>query len=385
MICLMKLEVEGGWGLFTRGFYRVGLHREASKPVTSSAASRDEAQRRADEIRIFRQELAGLEREGVLARTEEQRSAVTAHHDGLLGRLSSTFDIDRDAKAKQLSLGMRIASFLGALALAASVFFLFYRYWGLLPTAVQVAILAAASLASLGLTAWLQNRDGSGYFTKLAAMVAFACFVLNIWLYGEIFSITPSDKAFAVWAAYALLLAYACDLRLLLAAGIVCIIAFVSARTGTFSGMYWLYFGERPENFFPAAALLLAAPHFQHAGRYAHFAPVYRIFGLLTLFLPVLVLANWGSVSYLDLERGTIENIYQVAGFAGTGAAAWWGARRHWPDTVNTSVTLFVIFLYTKMFDWWWEAMPKYLFFLVLGLTAVLILLVLRRLRGAAK
>jgi len=29
--------------------------------------------------------------------------------------------------------------------------------------------------------------------------------------------------------------------------------------------------------------------------------------------------------------------------------------------------------------------MPKYLFFLVLGLTAVLILFVLRRLRGAAK
>ncbi|HEK0005788.1 TPA: DUF2157 domain-containing protein, partial [Pseudomonas aeruginosa] len=29
----------------------------------------------------------------------------------------------------------------------------------------------------------------------------------------------------------------------------------------------------------------------------------------------------------------------------------------------------------------WWEAMPKYLFFLVLGLSALLILLVLRRLR----
>jgi len=43
----------------------------------------------------------------------------------------------------------------------------------------------------------------------------------------------------------------------------------------------------------------------------------------------------------------------------------------------------FCIFLYTKFFDWWWEVMPKYLFFLVLGLCAVLILLVLRRLRRA--
>jgi uncharacterized membrane protein len=43
----------------------------------------------------------------------------------------------------------------------------------------------------------------------------------------------------------------------------------------------------------------------------------------------------------------------------------------------------FVIFLYTKFFDWWWESMPKYLFFLILGLLAILFLLVIRRLRGA--
>jgi uncharacterized membrane protein len=49
---------------------------------------------------------------------------------------------------------------------------------------------------------------------------------------------------------------------------------------------------------------------------------------------------------------------------------------------VNTGMTFFVIFLYTKFFDWWWEIMPKYLFFLVLGLTAILLLLVLRRLRA---
>jgi hypothetical protein len=36
------------------------------------------------------------------------------------------------------------------------------------------------------------------------------------------------------------------------------LIAFVSVRTGTWSGMYWLLFGERPENVFPAARVLLA-------------------------------------------------------------------------------------------------------------------------------
>ena len=78
-----------------------------------------------------------------------------------------------------------------------------------------------------------------------------------------------------------------------------------------------------------------------------------------------------------------LEGAYQLAGFAGSAIVIWLGARRHWPEVVNTGVTLFVIFLYTKFFDWWGESMPKYLFFMVLGLTAVLLLVVFRRIRTA--
>jgi uncharacterized membrane protein len=95
-----------------------------------------------------------------------------------------------------------------------------------------------------------------------------------------------------------------------------------------------------------------------------------------------LVLANWGQASYLNLDPDVIEGGYQVFGFVGSAAAIWLGARRHWPEVVNTGVIFFVIFLYTKFFDWWWEIMPKYLFFLVLGLTAVLLLFIMRRLRA---
>ncbi len=345
-------------------------------------SSRSEAQQRADAIRVFQTELERLERDGVLALGEDQRQAVAQHHAALLARYARAFDIDRDVQAKQLSLGMRIASFLGALALAASVFFLFYQFWGLFSTSAQVAILLVAALGTLAGTVWVQGRDATGYFTKLAAMVAFACFVLNIVMLGQIFNITPSDKALVPWAVFALLLAYACDLRLLLAAGILCFVAFVSARTGTWSGVYWLYFGERPENFFPAALALFLVPLVFRHDRFTGFGSIYRVFALLTLFLPMLVLANWGEVSYLDLEPGLIKGSYQVLGFALSAAAVWLGVRRHWPEVVNTGVTFFVIFLYTKFFDWWWETMPKYLFFFVLGLTAILFLVVLRRLRG---
>lgn len=345
--------------------------------------SRADAQRRADEIRQFERELGNLEREGVLVLEPGQRRSLAEHHARLLAEYSRVFDIDRDAQAKQMSLGMRIASFLGALALAASVFFLFYQFWGLFPTAAQVAILLAAAAGAFAATLWIQGRDASGYFAKLAAMVAFACFVLNLVMLGSIFNIEPSDKAFVVWSALAFLLAYACDLRLLLGAGILCAIAFVSARTGTISGMYWIHFGERPENFFPAAALLLAVPVLARHARHPDFPAVYRVFGLITIFLPILVLSNWGGFSYLRLDENFVEGLYQVLGFAGSAAAVWFGVRAKRGHVVNTGVVFFVIFLYTKLFDWWWDIMPKYLFFLVLALVAVLFLVVLRRLRTA--
>src|SRR5258708_39196721 len=106
-------------------------------------------------------------------------------------------------------------------------------------------------------------------------MVAFACFVLDIAMLGQIFNITPSDKALLPWAAFAMLLAYTCDLRLLLAAGILCLIAFISARTGTWSGMYWLHFADRPENFFPAAIALFFVPQVLHPLRLQGFAGFY--------------------------------------------------------------------------------------------------------------
>lgn len=351
-----------------------------------------DAQQRADDIRAFRRELHRLADEGVLTLTEVQQTAQQQHHAGLLADYASQLDIDVDVRGKQLSLGMRIASFLGALALGASVFFMFYQFWGLLGTFAQVSILVAAPLATLLATLWIRARDSSGYFAKLAALVAFTCFVLNLVMLGQIFNITPSDKALLPWAAFAFLLAYACDLRLLLAAGILCVIAFVSARTGTWGGMYWLDFGTRPENFFPAALLIFAAPLLldryvpgaKAHGRWADFAPVYRVFGLVALFLPMLVLANWGAASYLPINTDAIEVLYQVLGFGGAAAVIWLGIRRGWNDVVNTGITFFVIFLYTRLFDWWWDHMPKYLFFLVLGLVAVLLLLILRRLRALA-
>ncbi len=346
-------------------------------------SSKTDAQKRADQIVSFNRELVELTQEQVIALSDEQQQAVAAYHQRILQRLRSDHDIDSTQQEKQLSLGMRIASFLGAVALAASVFFLFYQFWGLLGGISQVGILIAASLISLIATVFIADRDGTGYFTKLIGLVAFACFVLNILMLGQIFNITPSDNALLAWAALGLLLAYAYDVRLLLVAALLCIIAFVSARVGTWSGIYWIHFGERPENFFPVAILLFFIPQWIDHQRFSGFAMTYRLFGIITLLLPMLVLANWGQISYLKLDADIIEGGYQLAGFILSAAIIGYGIRRGWAHVINAGVTFLMIFIYTKFFDWWWDVMPKYLFFLVLSLAAILCLLILMRLRKA--
>lgn len=343
--------------------------------------NKTEAQARADDIQVFRRELARLSEEGVLTLGGNVRASITAHHDRLLGELERSFDIDRDRRASQLSLGMRIASFLGALALAAAIVTLFQKFWGLLSTPVQVITLVGAALGSLLLTEVVRRFDRSAYFCKLAALVAFACFVLNLSMLGQIFNITPSDKALLAWAALALLLAYRFNLRLLLVAGLCCIAAFIAARMGTWNGMYWLDLGKRPENFFPVALTLFVVPSLLDQRRYAGFAATYRLFALLVLFLPMLVLANWGSGSYLDWAVSHIENFYQILGFFCAAGVIALGVGKGWNEVVNCGAVFFVVFLYTKFYDWCWDWMPKYLFFLVIAMSAVVFLLVFQRLR----
>jgi hypothetical protein len=347
-----------------------------------SVTGKTAAQGRSDRIEAFKAELAQMARERVLNLSPEQYRQVAEYHAGLLSRFSEDYEIDRSQREKQLSWGMRIVSFLGALALSASVFFLFHQYWGWFAPEAQVAILIAAPLFALAGVVFIASRDRSGYFAKLAALVCFACFVLDIAMLGAIFNVRPSDGALLLWAAFAFLLAYAYDIRLLQVAGIVCISAYIGARTGTWSGMYWAYFGARPENFFPAAAALFALPFLVDHRRYTGFAATYRIGAMLLLFVPMLILANYGGISHLDMSRGSIEAIYQIAGFVLSAIFIGFGLRLGWNEVVNTGAVFFVVFLYTKFFDWWWQAMPKYLFFLVIALTAIGFLMLLRRLRA---
>jgi uncharacterized membrane protein len=348
------------------------------------AVTKSAAQRRADRIAAFRAELAELERAGVVALGAEERAAVARHHEALLGELAERFDVDVAPGEKQLSLGMRIASFLGAVALAASAFLFFRRYWGLLSTPAQVALLIAAPALSLAAADLAARRERTGYFASLLGLLAFSCLVLDITMLGQIFNVTPSPTAFLVWGAFGLLLGYAYGLRLLLATGAVAAGIWLAAEIVGCTGAPWTSFFERPESFLPAGLLAFAAGALLRRGRQAESAPLYRGLGLAAVLLVFLGLAGWGNASFLPLAEKTVETIYEVLGFAACAAAIWLGIRRQWRETVTLGTAFFVAFLYSKYVDWFWDWMPKYLFFLIVGLTAVAALVLLKRLRSLA-
>ena len=91
-----------------------------------------------------------------------QEQAVRRYHHRLLNRLAVGFDIDTSRRQKQLSLGMGITSSLGAMGLAASVFFFYFQYWGFLATETQVTALVAMPFIGLMLTIGAARLEKSG-------------------------------------------------------------------------------------------------------------------------------------------------------------------------------------------------------------------------------
>lgn len=348
------------------------------------AMQKDDAQRRVDRIYAFRDEMQQLTADGVLALDDDDSQRVEGYHDRLLAAYAEQYDVDVTGADRQLSWGMRIVSFLGALAISAAIFFFFYRFWGDMGTTLQVAVLVSTPLLLLLATGYVATREKTLYFTSLLASVTFAAFVLDLSVLGIIFNITPSQNAFLAWGGLALLLAYAYSLRLPLVGGMACVMGYLAATVGTWGGCYWISFGERPENFIVAGLLLALVPLLPHR-KHPKFSGQYRVFGFLSIFIAILILANYGQISYLGWKAIYVEYLYQVLGFTVSAGVIAAGIRRHWPGMVNLGSTFFVLYLYTKLFDWWWDWMPKYLFFLMLGLIAVGLLFGMRRIRATGR
>lgn len=341
--------------------------------------TRQTAQRRVDRIRAFREELAELDREGVLRLAADDHARVAAHQDALVASLAREFDVDVASGQRQLSIGMRLASGFGALALGVSIFLFFYHFWDDMTTAVQVAILVSAPLAGLAGMFVAATRERTRYVTGVIGVMTVAAFVLDLGALGQIFNMVPTANAFLAWGAFALVLAYAVRLRWLLVIGLAGLTMWVSASVIVWTGNpYWWSAFDNCETFLlPGVAILLVASRIQDD----EFGPAWRFAGWLTIFVSLLVLSV-GVETMLPWDRETVHLIYQVLGLATTAGAIALGVRRHWSETVNLGSVFFALMLLTRLADWWWAWMPGYLFFLIIGLLAVGLIVVFRRIRS---
>lgn len=346
------------------------------------AGNRSAAQESADRIRALREELATGEVQSVLGLTAEQRQRFEEWSSAKLAALANQFDVDTTVSQKRVSWGMRIASTLGGIAICAAVVLFFMRYWGYLETWTQVAILILTPLALLAGTEAISRRERTKYFTGLLALVTLAAFIMNLSAVGDIFNITSTERALLAWGALGMLLAYRYGLRLLLIVGLLLLLSYAAAAWTAQLGYRWFDFFDRPEHFLFLGLLVFAVPFGLKHPRNGDFAPVYRLIGALTVLIAMLSLADWGAPSYLRWDTKNIERMYEIAGLFVSSGAIWLGISRNWNGIVNTGAVFFTIFLFTRLYHWWWDYMPRYLFFAIIGAIAIGLVLVFKRIRG---
>jgi uncharacterized membrane protein len=350
----------------------------------NQAADRDRAaaQQSADRIRVLRQELASEELQSVLALTPDQRSRFEDWSRARLAALAQQFDIDTTTSQKRVSWAMRIASTLGALALCAAVVLFFTRYWGFLDTPVQLAILILTPLLLLAGVEFAAQRERTFYFTGLLALVALASFILNLAVVGDIFNITSTERALLAWGAFSMALAYRYGLRLMLTLGLLLVIGYAAAALTAGMGHQWFDFYDRPEHFLLLGLFVFTIPLYRKHPHNTDFPSVYRLVGALTFFITLFALAEQGSASYLPWETINIERFYEIAGLILSAAAIWWGIVRNWNSLVNTGTAFFILFLFRRLYHWWWDWMPRYLFFALIGVLGIALLVAFKRVRG---
>lgn len=342
--------------------------------------SRDDAQNRVNRIRAFRAELAALKDAGASPLTAEQESQLADYHDRELRRLAAEFDIDRSDAAGQLSRGMRIVSFFGAVALTAAVYSLVERFWGRLDLREQAFLLAAFPLMALAGVELSARRERTLYVSSLFALVAFGTFWLAVGVLSWRLNtpVTPPLLWAGVVFGFGLALPY--RFRIVLGLALVTLAVSLAATMLSIAGVEW------PEIFSRFDLLLLAGFSLLVLVRPLAvldrgFAPVIR-FVALAIALTALLFLSWsGSSSAVPLDARVVEALYQALMLVVCVGALWLAIRFRWNESVALVSVVFALFLLIRYVDWFWDLMPRYLFFLTLAALAFAWLAALGRLR----
>ncbi len=338
-------------------------------------------QQRVLDIASFREELTRLEREGVTVLDPQTSEHVHAHHDAVLASLADLANVDLTPADAKLSVGMRIATLLGAAALAAAYGFYVSSVWATLPLMQQLLMVTVPSLILVMLTHLTAVRERTGYVAAVFATVAVIALWIGLVAVGTLFNLPDTRNLLLAVGVFALTLAYMYGLGLPLLIGIVTIGGWCWSLVSIPLGLFWR---DGFAYFDPVAVLgliYLLMPRV--LPRPAGSGGIWRTVGAMAFGAAVVVLGMNARLSLLDgsVDPQWIEGGYQALAVLALPLLMVLGVRREWTGVTAVAVICFVLFLVMRLDDWFWDYLPKWLFFLLVGLLALLVLLLLRQLR----
>ncbi len=377
--------------------------------------------------RILRESLAAWREQGLIS--AEQHDRLLARVTGPARPAGPRRAIVHE---RRLGRGVSILVNLGAIILAAGLIIFFASNWIEFGRAAKIASLFILTLFFY-LAGFELTQEGRWNFPTLGlALIFIGCvmFGVDILLLALIYDLTAEHAwslllDFAVWLA----IAYLVRSRLILFLGLIGVVSWFGAEVGYLWGGYWIYLG-RPLHFIGLGACLLAVAGI-HAWRdQRSFASPYALVGLLLIYLSSLILsifdvqrgfraetvtaplAVWlmligpylfALAALLAIHFGwqrttltdppTLVILFLLALMLLLSVIAWTPGHREfwfillltlltsagiylgiaWESSVflNTSIVFFAVNLYTRFYEYFWDAMPKSLFFIIGGATLI--------------
>jgi uncharacterized membrane protein len=372
---------------------------------------------------IVREAILGWRASGLL--TVEQGDGLLATLSPAPGRAA--------ASERKLGRGVTILINLGAIALAVGLLIFFASNWIEFGRAAKITSLLVLTV-SFYAAGFELTRDGRGSFPKLGvALVFLGCvmFGTDIILLALIYDLTAEHAwSLLIQCAAWLSVAYVVRSRLVLFLALLGIVAWFGAEVGYCWGGYWLYLG-RPFHFIGLGTCLLAIGGL-HAWRgRREFAAAWALVGLLLVYLSTLILSifdvqknfrldttqagpivwvlflapyvlallalavlhvRWRRTALTDppalvvlflLLLMTLASVIAITHLSRelwfillltllTSGGIYLGVAWESPVFLNTSLVFFAMNLYTRFYEYFWDAMPKSLFFIVGGAALIL-------------